>query len=101
MRRLTIEAPYLVIGFDIQIEWLGVGREPRPESITVFPSCSLAKRDALPTDIESIRFQLWLRRCPHAGKFPCVIDACNKGFGDIIVEGMWQHAYGLRIEYIQ
>src|SRR5260221_6935427 len=101
MRPLTIKAPCLVIGLDIKIEWFGVGCEPRPESITVFPGRGLTKSDALPAHIENVHFQLWLRRCPHAGKLPCVIDACNKGAGDLIVEGMWQHAHGLRIKYVQ
>src|SRR5229473_1252329 len=101
MRRLSVESPHLVIGLDIQIEWLGIGREPRPESITVFPGRGLIKSDALPTHIESVHLQLWLRRRPYAAKFPCVIDACNKSVGNIIVEGMWQHAHRLCIKHVQ
>src|SRR5260370_37158812 len=83
------------------MEWLGVGCEPRPESVTVFPSRGLVKRDALPVDIESIHLQLWLRSRPYARKFPGVIDARNKCVGNIIVEAMWQHPHGSRIKHVQ
>src|SRR5579862_4940194 len=101
MRFLAIESPYLVIGLDVKIERLRVGRKPRPESVTLFPSRGLVKRDALPLDIEGIHFKFWLRRRPYAGEFPGVINARNRSVGNIIVEAIWQHAHGTRIKHIQ
>src|SRR5436853_3130318 len=98
MRRLSVESPYLVIGLDVQIEWLGVGREPRPESISVFPGRGLIKSDALPPHIESVHFQFWLRCRPHAGKLPCIIHARDISVVNINVEGIWQHAHRLCIK---
>src|SRR5882672_1305962 len=49
---LPIEPSYLIIGFKIEIERFGIGRQPRAESIARFSARGLIESDALPVNIK-------------------------------------------------
>ncbi len=99
--RLVIEPPKLIIGFQVEIERFGAGRQPRAQSVPVFPSGGLVESDALPVDVEGVHLQLRLRFRQCAGDLPGVIDTLDKGGGRIIVEIVWPHSHGAPIKHVQ